>query len=294
MSDQGAADAAHDIADIDAIGAASIFLAQDDVTLATAVAQEAGRLLVELRDSFGELATDDTLSRSRLRADGDRFSHELIAKRLAQARPNDAILSEEGVDLADRDDAYRVWIVDPLDGTWEYGQGRDDFAVHIALWQRGTNGVADSLPVGVVDLPGQGVTRTTGDERTAPLTIPERRPVRIVTSRTRPPAKLNAALPAVSQAIVDAGINKYGAEIITAGSVGAKVAQLLAGRAEAYLHDSGFYEWDVAAPLAVAAHYGLVAQHIDGSPVTFNHRPTWVSDLMVCLPELVPILRAVG
>ncbi len=264
----------------------------DDLELATLIAQEAGQLLLELRQDFCQRDGDDKQNRTELRADADRLSHELIVSRLSEARPGDAILSEEGVDISDRDTADRVWIVDPLDGTWEYGQGRDDFAVHIALWQRGSD-APDLLPVGIVDLPSQGFTRTTGDAVRA-LAIPTRRPVRIVTSRTRPPANLKDALPALSKAIVDEGINPYGIEIRTVGSVGAKVSELLAGRAEAYLHDSGFYEWDVAAPLAVAQHYGFVAEHIDGSAITFNHRPTWVTDLLVCHPQLAPILRSIA
>lgn len=261
----------------------------DDLALAVRLAQEAGRLLVDLRLAYGPIKAGDEQDKARmkqLRDEADRLSHEFLVTGLSAARPDDAVLSEEGVDEEERDTAARVWIVDPLDGTWEYGQGRADFAVHVALWDRS----ADGLLAGVVDLPEQGLTRTSGDEQTA-AGIPAGRPIRIVVSRTRPPQHLDELAARVAERAARAGLNSHGVEIVSVGSVGAKVAELLAGRADAYVHDSGFYEWDAAAPMAVAEHYGLVAEHLDGSRVTFNHRPPWVKNLRVAGPELMNLLR---
>jgi 3'(2'), 5'-bisphosphate nucleotidase len=176
--------------------------------------------------------------------------------------------------------ADRVWIVDPLDGTWEYGQGRPDFAVHVALWEGG------EVRASTVELPAQGVTRSVLDSAAVPAPLPTDRPVRIVASRTRPPAILPRAVELLSERLAAAGITTLGAEIIDVGSVGAKVNEILSGRAEAYVHDTGFYEWDVAAPFGVALHYGYRASHVDGSDMTFNHMPPYVNDFVVVHPTL--------
>ena len=263
---------------------------ESDVELATRVARQAGQLVVALRQEFGSIEPGDKNRRKTLKDSADRAAHDLIINELAAARPDDAVFSEEGVDQSERDDADRVWIVDPLDGTAEYGRGLADFAVHLALWERGDPTLAN-LSVGVVDLPAQGVTRTTADQ--LPEDLPRfdgERPVRLVVSRTRPPAVAGSSLDRLAEQLADAGVTEHGVEVISVGSVGAKVGELLAGRADAYVHDTGFYEWDVAAPLAVAEHYGLATGHIDGSAVTFNHRPPWVEDLVVCLPTLAPFL----
>lgn len=257
-----------------------------DAELSREVAQEAGRLLLELRSSFGPI--DDTDAANELRKRGDRESHLLIMERLSTARPHDAILSEEGKDDAARLDAERVWIVDPLDGTFEYGQGRVDFAVHIALWEP----AGARLSACTVDLPAQGLTRSVLDDVTEPAPLPTDRPIRIVASRSRPPATLPQTVEALGRMLAEQGITTQGVEIIDVGSVGAKVNEIIAGRADAYVHDTGFYEWDVAAPYGVAHHYGLVPSHVDGSPVMFNSMPPYVTDLVVAHPALVPFLRA--
>ena len=262
---------------------------ESDVELATRVAKLAGQLVLELRESFGVVEPDDKARRKQLKDDADRAAHDLIVGELAQHRPGDAVLSEEGIDQAQRADADRVWIVDPLDGTAEYGKGLADFAIHIALWERSETDDS-GLAVGVVDLPAAGITRTTAD---LPVEVPALdgdRAVRLVVSRSRPPALAGAGLERFAAQLADAGVTEHGVEVVNVGSAGAKVAELLAGRADAYVHDSGFYEWDVAAPLAVAQHYGLATGHLDGSVVTFNHRPPWVADLVVCLPGLAPFL----
>lgn len=254
-----------------------------DAELARTVAQAAGQLLLELRDSYGELDPNDKEQANSLRKAGDRASHEFIAAALADARPDDAVLSEEGADNDLRLSAERVWIVDPLDGTYEYGQNRADFAVHIVLWD--TTG-EPRLAAGVVDLPAQGLTRSVLDEDVSLGELPTDRPIRIVASRSRPPATLAQTVRYLSASLSEAGITHEGVEIVDVGSVGAKVNEILSGRAEAYIHDTGFYEWDVAAPLNVAHHYGLHAEHTDGNPVVFNQMPPYVNNLVVARADL--------
>ncbi len=257
-----------------------------DAEVSREVAREAGRLLLDLRDGFGPI--DDKDAANALRKQADRASHELIMERLTAARPGDAILSEEGKDDESRLSAERVWIVDPLDGTYEYGQGRVDFAVHIALWEPATR----SLSAATVDLPAQGLTRSVLDDVSPPAPLPTDRPIRIVASRSRPPATLARTVEILGEALARDGVTDQGVEIVDVGSVGAKVNEILAGRADAYVHDTGFYEWDVAAPYGVALHYGLVPSHLDGSAVVFNRMPPYVTDLMVSHPALVAPLRS--
>lgn len=255
-----------------------------DDEFSRAIAIEAGALLIALRESFGSIA-----ERSRadeLRKLADRQAHELLARRIEEFRPQDALLSEEGMDDAGRLTASRVWIVDPLDGTWEYGQGRPDFAVHVALWHADRR----QLTACTVDLPAQRLTRTMLDPADQ-WTLPTDRPIRIVASRTRPPATLPSVVATLANLLSDAGVNAHGVEIMDVGSVGAKVNEILCGRAEAYVHDTGFSEWDVAAPYGVAQHVGLVASHLDGRPVQFNNMPPRVEDLVVAQPSLMPYLR---
>lgn len=261
-----------------------------DAELAVTVAKQAGALLLDLRENFGPVDPEDKVRRTELKDAADAASHDLIMSMLSTARPQDAILSEEGVDEVARDSASRVWIVDPLDGTKEYGLGRSDFAVHIALWDRNV-GEHGQVTVGVVELPAQNRTLSTIDEVPAPRAIDADRPVKLIVSRSRPPelAK-DAGRLALANVLSVEGQNQHGVEVVNSGSVGAKVAEVLADRADAYVHDTGFYEWDVAAPLAVAQHYGLVASHLDSSEVTFNHRPPWVTNLVVALPTLAPFM----
>ncbi|MHB1066208.1 MAG: inositol monophosphatase family protein [Candidatus Nanopelagicales bacterium] len=260
--------------------------ARSDAELSRDVARLAGALLLDLRAGFGRIDGKDEAN--ALRKQADRASHELIMAELTAARPGDAILSEEGRDDDRRLSADRVWIVDPLDGTWEYGQGRNDFAVHIALWAA----ASATLSAATVDLPGQGLSRTVLDTPLPPAPLPTDRPLRIVASRSRPPVTLPLSVALLSRRLADAGITDHGVEVVDVGSVGAKVNELICGRAEAYVHDTGFHEWDVAAPYGVAKWYGFVPAHVDGSPVTFNHMPPYVSDLVVSHPELVGHLRA--
>jgi 3'(2'), 5'-bisphosphate nucleotidase len=261
-----------------------------DMEVSATVAAEAGRLLLDLREGFGPVEDKETADALRKKADAS--SHELIVARLAEARPDDCVLSEEGADDLIRLKAERVWIVDPLDGTWEYGQGRVDFAVHVVLWSADPAAPGGGrLSAGTVDLPAQGLARRSDDVPVPVRGLPQDRPVRIVASRTRPPAVLADVVAVLDASLREQG-HPYGVEVIDVGSVGAKVNEILSGRAEAYVHDTGFYEWDVAAPLAVAHAHGLTASHVDGRPVSVNLERPYVTDFLVGLPDFAEQLRA--
>ena len=260
----------------------------NDAELSRVIAREAGARLLELRESFGVIDPADRKRADLLRKEGDREAQKLLAAALAEHRPDDAILSEEADDDDRRLTAERVWIIDPLDGTWEFGQSREDFAVHVALWHASSQ----TLSACTVDLPAQGMTRSVLDEVTGPGALPSDRPLRVVASRTRPPASLGAAIEILSKRLADSGVSNLGVEIIDVGSVGAKVNTILSGRAEAYVHDTGFYEWDVAAPFGVARHYGFEASHVDGRAMALNQMPPFVTDLVVSHPMIATDLRA--
>jgi 3'(2'), 5'-bisphosphate nucleotidase len=231
----------------------------DDHRLAARIAEDAGRLLLELRRSGADPST--------LRREGDARANVLILEALRAARPGDPILSEESADDPARLGASRVWIVDPLDGTREFGEGdRDDWAVHVAL---AVDGVA---AIGAVALPARDLVLAT---HPAPaLAPPSDGPVRLVVSRTRPPAvteRVQAAL---------------GAELVPMGSAGAKTMAIVEGRADVYAHAGGQYQWDSAAPVAVARAAGLHTSRLDGSPLRYNEPDPYLPDLLVCRPEL--------
>lgn len=231
----------------------------NDHQLAAALAAEAGRLLLRVRTEFADA------SAAERKAQGDIRSHVFLMDRLADARPRDAVLSEEGADDAARTDADRVWIIDPLDGTREFAEpGRADWAVHVALWQGG------GLSAGAVALPAQGITLAT-PVVPRPSGGPER--PRILVSRSRPPAQAEQLR------------ERLDGTLIEMGSAGAKVAAVIGGRAEIYVHAGGQYEWDSAAPVAVARAAGLHASRIDGSPLRYNQVDPLMPDLLVCHPE---------
>jgi 3'(2'), 5'-bisphosphate nucleotidase len=247
-------------------------LAYDD-DLARDLAAEAGQRLLALRARGG--APGD------LRQAGDRQSHEFLTAELARRRPGDAVLSEEGRDDPARLTAGRVWIVDPLDGTREFGEaGRTDWAVHVALWEHG------ALTAGAVALPAQGKVLSTAEpprpaSPTPPAPAPggRGRPLRLVVSRTRPPAFVER-LSAVT-----------GLTPVPLGSAGAKAAAVICGQADAYAHSGGQYEWDSAAPVAVALAAGLHASRLDGSKLEYNQADPALPDILICRAELAgPLL----
>lgn len=230
-----------------------------DAALARRIADTAGRLLRVLQDC--ELFEDKPLG-----AAGDAVSHSFMMEALKTQRPQDAVLSEEGVADPARLKSARVWIVDPLDGTREYSEHRTDWAIHVAL-------AVDGKPVaGAVALPGLELTLST--DMPPPLSPPHRGPMRILVSRTRPPKEAEAVAKAL------------GAELLPMGSAGAKCMAVLRGEAEAYIHAGGQHEWDSCAPVAVALAAGLHASRIDGSPCTYNRADVSMPDLLICRPEL--------
>ena len=327
----------------------------DDHALARDLAAEAGRRLLQLRARGGDPDV--------LRMAGDRLSHDFLAAELAGRRPGDVLLSEEGADNPARLTADRVWIVDPLDGTREFGEaGRTDWAVHVALWERG----AGDLTVGAVALPAQGkvlgTARPSGPARAGDA---ERHrchnDVAITTSLSQSRGWQQPTMTGGAEASVtgaagvadvagevrpsdagggdpgggdagggdagggdpgggDAGVSDAGggqgaprrvrivvsrtraprfvryisdridAELVPLGSAGAKVAAVVAGEADAYVHGGGFYEWDTAAPVAVARAAGYHASRIDGSPLAYNQPGLLMPDILVCRPALATML----
>ncbi|GLY84936.1 3'(2'),5'-bisphosphate nucleotidase CysQ [Actinoallomurus iriomotensis] len=249
-------------------------MTHDDHALARDLATEAGALLLRLRADrgFGDLKA--------LRDAGDRESHVYLTEALARQRPGDSVLSEEGKDELSRLEAERVWIVDPLDGTREYAEeGRGDWAVHVALWQR-DEGTTGGLAAGAVALPSQGRTLSTAEP--IELSQVDTGHIRVAVSRSRPP---EFATRLAEHLDVDV-------ELVPIGSAGAKVAAVLLGDVDAYVHAGGQYEWDSAAPVAVAHAVGAHASRIDGSPLTYNEEDTLLPDILVCHPELAPTLLA--
>jgi 3'(2'), 5'-bisphosphate nucleotidase len=228
----------------------------DDHALAAALADAAGRRLLEVREGA------DGVPAAALRAAGDAAAQEVLAALLAEHRPHDAVLSEEAADDPARLAAERVWVVDPLDGTREYAEGRADWAVHVALWERG------ALVAGAVTLPAAGVAYRT-DEPAAVPGAPTG-PLRLAVSRTRPPGFV--------QEVADL----LGAVLVPMGSAGVKATSVLRDEADVYLHAGGQYEWDSAAPVAVAVAAGLHTSRVDGSPLVYNRPDPSLPDLLVC------------
>jgi 3'(2'), 5'-bisphosphate nucleotidase len=233
------------------------------------LAQRAGDMLLKLREEMGYADP------AALRKAGDRLSHELIVEQLTRWRPADAILSEEGADSAARLSAERVWIVDPLDGTREFGEeGRADWAVHVALY-------AGRLVAGAVALPAQHcVLGTDTPPPFPPMPGVQGEPIRMAASRTRPPALLADLA------------GKLPIELVPMGSAGAKIAAVIDGAVDAYVHAGGQYEWDSAAPVAVALATGLHASRIDGTTLEYNQPDPRLPDLVVCRKALAPSLLA--
>ncbi len=257
-----------------------------DSTLAKELALEAGRLLLDVRADFGPIEAGDKQRYLELKDVGDQASQALLAQRLGAQRPGDAVLSEEAKDSEERDSADRVWIIDPLDGTKEFAQGRSDWAVQVALWEQ------DRFTAAAFSLPAQEEVFVTGlplDPEVAPLAD---RPLRIVVSRSRPPDNFIAGMDDIAARLAADGVTAHGVEFVYVGSAGAKVGEILTGRVDAYLNEGGFWEWDAAAPLAVALDHGMIGSHIDGRPITFNKRPPWVADIVIARPEISDYVRS--
>ena len=246
-------------------------MTESDADLARRLAVEAGQLLVQVREEM----TARNASSWQVMDTGDIASHRFLVEQLRIARPDDAVLSEEGADDPRRATAERVWIVDPLDGTNEFGErGRHDWAVHVALWERG------ELTAAAVSLPALGAVF--GTDPAPVLPTPTRERPRLITSRNRAPY--------AAVLVADA----LDCDALRLGSAGAKAMAVVLGEADIYVHDGGMYQWDSAAPAAVALAAGLHATRIDGSPLVYNERDAWLPDFLICRPELAdPVLDAI-
>jgi 3'(2'), 5'-bisphosphate nucleotidase len=241
---------------------------RSDSALAADLATRAGALLMSIRAELG------FGNNRRLKDAGDKQAHDFLSAVLSRERPDDALLSEEGADSSARLSADRVWIVDPLDGTREFGEaGRVDWAVHVALV------VAGELSVGAVSLPAQQLVFATGSELPPLPELPEQ--VRIIASRSRAP-----------QVVADVA-EVLAATIVPLGSAGAKAMAVVRGDAEVYVHAGGQYEWDSAAPVAVARAAGLHTSRLDGSPLVYNQRDPYLPDLVICRRELADAVLSV-
>jgi 3'(2'), 5'-bisphosphate nucleotidase len=228
-----------------------------DAELAAMLASEAGKLLLDVRAS-------GQFEGKALGKAGDEAANRYLVEAIRARRPDDGLLSEESQCDGTRLNKSRVWIVDPVDGTREYGEGRPDWAVHVALV---IDGVA---AIGAVALPGLGEILRTDLPKTVPP-APEK--LRLVVSRTRPAAEAIAVAKALD------------AELVPMGSAGAKAMSIIRGEADVYLHSGGQYEWDSCAPVAVALAHGLHCSRIDGSPLVYNQADVYMPDLLICRQE---------
>ena len=247
-------------------------MSETDQQLASRIATEAGVMLVNLRD---ELVAEG-IHYWDLKDEGDVAGHRYIMSALTAARPDDIILSEEAADNRKRLSADRVWIIDPIDGTNEFAEHpRHDWAIHIALWESG------ELTAASVALPTLGITFDASPAAVVPPSTREK-PL-LVTSRSRNPYC----------AVMVA--NALGCDVARLGSAGAKAMAIVMGEADIYVHDGGMYQWDSAAPSAVAKAAGLHVSRIDGSPLKYNQESLWLPDFLVCRIELAePALKALN
>lgn len=247
-----------------------------DAALAAALAAWVGRVLCELRYA-------SPLDGPPLGNAADRIANELLLAALAEHRPADGVLSEESIDDHRRLSMSRVWIIDPLDGTREYQGGLEEFAVHVALWEQEHEGAQGHLAAAAVALPARQElvsTQATIDQPQAPVGqtacgrsaahVDQQRPLRIAVSRSRAPALARAVAELLD------------AQLVSLGSAGFKTVAVIRGHVDAYLHAEGQYEWDSAAPAAVALAHGLHASRIDGSPLRYNQPLPRTDDLLIC------------
>jgi 3'(2'), 5'-bisphosphate nucleotidase len=241
-------------------------MTETDAALAARLAQQAGELVLTERARW----LDEGIEPAILGKLGDAAANRLLCAELALARPGDAVLSEESKDSTDRLQHDRVWILDPIDGTREFAEGRADWAVHVAL------AIGGRPEVGAVALPGLELVLRSD----IPLERPAMQtPPRMLVSRSRPPAE--------ALAVADV----LGADPIAMGSAGAKAMAVVRGEAEIYLHNGGQYEWDNCAPAAVALAHGLHASRADGSPLVYNREDPYLPDLLICRQEwAAPVL----
>jgi 3'(2'), 5'-bisphosphate nucleotidase len=279
----------------------------NDHELARTLAEQAGQLLLDIRGEIdlvapGTTADHDVVALGDL---GDRVANEFLIEQLSLHRPDDVILSEESIDPATRHNANRVWIIDPLDGTASYSRGYPGFAVHVALWEAGAT-EPGNIAAAAVSVPVDKTTLSTADRvhympefdsgvtgnlhsQAVGWALSARDDIRIVTSPSNPPDELDFVIAGLKQDF------QKSISVERRGSVGAKMAYIIAGNADIYLNTWGFSEWDIAAPLAVARHYGIAALLPDGTDFTFNNSDVSVPGALICRRKYVPsILRSLA
>ncbi len=265
----------------------------NDHDVARMLAVELGSMLSSMRKHAKSLDLENSAnfiaeSQAILGKEGDLAGHNFLIESLERLRPGDAILSEE--ENADTLEARtlarlasdRVWIVDPLDGTSEYSTGREDYAVHVALWER-QSAQTSGIVAACVSVPERGEIWTMTDQREE--VDHDSRPIRIMVSRSRPPHHIEGLIHNLDQAFPHRGV-----ELIPMGSVGAKVGWMLAGHADMYINTGGFFEWDLAAPLGVAVHRGFVVCDVQGNEIALNQEHTKLKGAIVCRPEFESIV----
>jgi 3'(2'), 5'-bisphosphate nucleotidase len=247
-------------------------MTRTDAALAAELAQAAGELLLGVRD---ELGFGDPRA---LGAAGDKRANAIILERLRAERPDDGVLSEEAHDNLARLTKDRVWIIDPLDGTREFStRDRDDWAVHVALWQAPHDGQAEITDAAVA-LPALGELYRSDTVTASGSSSAAHRPIRVAVSTSRPPSLLYRMRHTVTL------------EAVPIGSAGAKAMAVVRGDVDAYLHAGGQWEWDNAAPAGVVLAAGLHASRLDGSPLRYNQLDPYLPDFLMCRPEVAPTL----
>ncbi len=245
-----------------------------DLAFAVAAAREAGQRVLSLRDSGrwqGDVLADI----------GDQAADGLLQGLIRGRYPEDGLLSEETADSPERLDRRRCWIVDPLDGTREFSQGRDDWAVHVAL------AVDGRCALGAVALPslgrvlwgvaegGAGRAGIEGAGSTTLLAASDPGPAapRVVVSRSHTPPW------------VASFCDGLGAAAPTPlGSAGYKTALILQGEADVYVHKVGLKEWDTCAPETVARALGWTVCRLRGEEHRYNSRDPKNHEFVVCRP----------
>jgi 3'(2'), 5'-bisphosphate nucleotidase len=262
----------------------------NDHELARKLAKETGSLLVGLRNhavslQSNEDETHSVLAEEVLGSEGDRVAHDYLMEQFSAHRPQDVVLSEEGDLEVIRLNAKRIWIIDPLDGTAQYSSGGEDFAVHIALWEAGSQNEGQ-ISAASVAIPARNEIWSMDD--LVQSYDPSGLPIRILVSRSRPPREMPSVIKKLEAAFPDRG----SVEVIPMGSVGAKVGAILTGNADAYFNTGGFYEWDLAAPLGIAVHNGLSVTDCRGNKIELNQVNLRVKDILICRPELTATIVA--
>lgn len=237
----------------------------DETDFAIAAARAAGDLLLYIREC-GDLSGDALGDR------GDAEANALILAMIRDRYPEDAILSEESRDDLSRLHCHRLWIIDPLDGTREYREGRSDWAVHIGL------AIDGAAAAGAVALPDESLVLASNQIFARHN---DRNRSNIVVSRTRPPA------------IAETVAADLSATITPMGSAGAKAMAVVRGDADIYLHEGGQHEWDNCAPVAVAQAAGLHCSTLDGAELGYNKSKPTTPDLLICRQELAQDILAI-